>query len=78
MSVWTERFQIRMGDGLALFQGKPAQTDFQHPTLVSHGMGSIGAKVHQHLMYLSGVGIDHAIGGFNPALDFNRRGQRRS
>lgn len=39
------------------------QGDFQYPTAIPHGMHCIGRQVHQHLVYLSGVGQHLAVTG---------------
>jgi len=51
------------------------QLDFQHPSLLPHGMGGIGAQVYQYLVDLGRVGFHRAASGANVLADFDRARQ---
>ena len=60
---------VRRGDA------EIAQFDVEHPALLPHGIGGIGAEVHEDLLHLDGIGEDQARLAFD--VDPDADGRRR-
>ena len=57
--------QVRMLGGEVHIKVNAIQADLYDAPLSLHGVSSVGAQVHYHLMHLGGIGHDVTQLGFN-------------
>ncbi|EKD40164.1 MAG: hypothetical protein ACD_75C00155G0001 [uncultured bacterium] len=72
------RLAARMMPDIFLRQFDLGKADRQHPAVLLHGLGCIGAEVHNDLVDLSGIGQDVLEIALQLRPDLDRGGQRRA